>query len=218
MIIIGLTDIHGMTSSISDLGPVLSSADIILIAGDITHFGFTLEAKEIIESVRKHNPHLLAVTGNCDHEEVNQYLTDENINLHRISTIINKFAFFGVGGSLSCPGGTPNELSEEDFKNFLTEAISDIPEGTPKIMLSHQPPYDTLNDLAYGGIHVGSKSSRDFIDRVQPLICFTGHIHESPGIDEIGKTRTINPGPLKNRNYAFADVGSKVETLEIRSF
>jgi Icc-related predicted phosphoesterase len=51
---------------------------------------------------------------------------------------------------------------------------------------------------------------------VQPLICFTGHIHEARGIDAIGRTKLINPGPLREGGYAYAVLHDDVETLEIR--
>jgi hypothetical protein len=59
---------------------------------------------------------------------------------------------------------------------------------------------------------------REFIERRKPLVCFTGHIHEAPGIDTIGETRIVNPGPLGTRSYAYLDITDKINTLEIRKF
>jgi Icc-related predicted phosphoesterase len=43
-------------------------------------------------------------------------------------------------------------------------------------------------------IHVGSTAIRAAIERVQPLVSIHGHIHESRGVDHIGRTTCLNPG------------------------
>jgi len=47
--------------------------------------------------------------------------------------------------------------------------------------------------------HVGSRAIRAFIERHQPPLVLSGHIHESPRVsgsyrDAIGRTMAINPG------------------------
>ncbi len=55
-------------------------------------------------------------------------------------------------------------------------------------------------------MHVGSRAVRAFIEAVQPLVCFTGHIHGGVGIDTIGVTRIVNPEPLSSGGYAYAEI------------
>jgi Predicted phosphoesterases, related to the Icc protein len=43
-------------------------------------------------------------------------------------------------------------------------------------------------------IHVGSKAVAKMIQKYQPLLGLHGHIHESRGVQKIGKTTIINPG------------------------
>ncbi|MBN2117454.1 MAG: hypothetical protein JW730_12835 [Anaerolineales bacterium] len=82
--------------------------------------------------------------------------------------------------------------------------------------MCHQPPFGTRNDLIQGNVHVGSKAVRKFIERYQPLICFTGHIHEGTGIHQMGNTRIINPGPLSEGSYAYADITPEgIQALEV---
>ncbi len=50
----------------------------------------------------------------------------------------------------------------------------------------------------------GAGQSREFIEQQQPLACFCGHIHEGQGIDRIGDTLIINPGPLRRGGYVWA--------------
>jgi Icc-related predicted phosphoesterase len=53
---------------------------------------------------------------------------------------------------------------------------------------------------------VGSSVIRTFIEREQPDLVLCGHIHESRGVDEIGETQIVNPGPVAEGHYAVVDV------------
>ena len=214
MIIITLTDIHANTGAISALGNRLRSADLVLLSGDITHFGHKKEMAGIIGLIRSFNPSAFAVSGNCDYPDAGQFLADENICLNSLAKEFQGIAFYGLSGSLPCPGKTPNEYSEEEFEVFLRDFPSQA--GLPQIMVSHQPPFDTINDQVSPGVHVGSKSIRKFIEERQPLICFTGHIHEGTGIDHIGNTAIVNPGPAGRGSYVLTEISDgKIKRLEV---
>ncbi len=214
MVIITLTDIHAHTGAISAVGKKLRSADLVLLSGDITHFGHKKEMAGLVGLIRTFNPSVFAVTGNCDYPDAEEFLTEERINLNGLTREFQGYAFYGLSGSLPCPGKTPNEYSEEEFEVFLREFT--IPEGIPGIMVSHQPPYDTLNDQVSPGVHVGSKSIRKFIEERQPLVCFTGHIHEGTGVDHIGNTTVVNPGPAGRGNYVLTEIsGGQIKKLEV---
>ena len=217
MIIVALTDIHDDLGRLGVISHDLSAANVVLLVGDLTNFGRQAAAARVVGAVRKYNDRIYAVPGNCDYPEVDAYLTREGINLHRRSIVINEIGFLGVGGSLPCPGKTPNEFSEGDFETFLAEAASGLSRDVPAILVSHQPPRDTVTDLARIGRHVGSESIRSFISKVQPILCFTGHIHEARGMDFIGRTKIVNPGPMWEGGYAYATVRSDVTEVEIRS-
>lgn len=216
MIVINIADIHGNTAPISEMGEVLSSADLILLSGDITHFGGQKEASEILNEISGYNSNILAVTGNCDTDEVDTYLEKENMQIHGRSIDFEDVTIFGAGGSLPCPKPTPNVYTEDEYAGILGSAIQGIEEQTPKILVSHNPPINTLNDTLATGGHVGGIVVREIIEKVEPLVCFTGHIHEAAGIDEIGITKIVNPGPLGTRSYAYLDITDKINTLEIR--
>ena len=214
MIIITLTDIHAHAGAISALGKQLRSADLVILSGDITHFGHKKEMAGMIGLVRSFNPSVYAVSGNCDYPDAEEYLTDESINLNGLSREFQGYALLGIGGSLPCPGKTPNEYSEEEFEVFLRDLT--IPPGLTKIMVSHQPPYDTINDQVSPGLHVGSLSIRRFIEEHQPLVCFSGHIHEGTGIDHIGNTAIVNPGPAGKGGYVLTEISDgQIKRLEV---
>ncbi len=218
MIIINIVDIHGNIKPIDKIGDVISSADLIIIAGDLTQFGGEKDAEEVIGAVGKYNTSILAVTGNCDKKEVDGYLDSRNMNIHGRSVNIDGLSIMGAGGSLPCPSPTPNVYTEEDYVEIFEESVEGSDEGLPAILVSHQPPYGTLNDRIANGAHVGSRTVREFIERHKPLVCFTGHIHEAPGIDTLGSTKVVNPGPLGTRSYAYLDVTDGINALEIRKF
>ena len=216
MIVINIADIHGNAAPIPEMGEVLSSADLILLSGDITHFGGEKEASAIIDQIREFNPNILAVPGNCDNKDVDSYLDNENMQIHGRHIDFNGITVFGAGGSLPCPKPTPNVYTEDEYQNILGNSTKGINKNSPKIMVSHNPPINTLNDTIASGPHVGGEVTRKVIEDIQPLVCFTGHIHEAAGVDEIGNTKIVNPGPLGTRSYAYLEISDKIDTLEIR--
>jgi Icc-related predicted phosphoesterase len=198
------------------LGRVLESADLIVLAGDLTMFGRRHAASEMIGAVAKHCASVLAVPGNCDYPEVEEYLVEKGMGLHGRSQIFRGVTFFGLGGSLPCLGNTPNEYTEDELARLLDTASEGVEPNSPSVLVSHQPPADTALDLANNGAHVGSASVRACIEALQPEVCFTGHIHEARGTDTIGRTTLINPGPLAAGGYAYMVLEEGVETVEIR--
>ena len=210
--ILALSDIHNSVSSIHSLGSPLEDADLVLLTGDLTHFGGKKEAAVIVDAVRSYNSNVLAVSGNCDQSQVESYLRDEGISLHGDAVVRESTFFVGLGGSLPAPGRTPNELSEEEITRLLKGAMNRLESvrkeaevSQPLILVSHQPPKDTVADRIFTGNHVGSMSVRSFIERWRPLVCFTGHIHEGRGTDAIGHTLVVNPGPAGNNYFALVD-------------
>jgi len=67
------------------------------------------------------------------------------------------------------------------------------------IFVLHSPPKGTRCDMISAAVHVGSRAIRAFIERHQPPLVLSGHIHESPRVsnawrDAIGRTVVVNPG------------------------
>jgi uncharacterized protein len=204
MKIIGISDIHGDLYAIKKIREEIISADLILIAGDITHFGTKADAEKIISEILEHNTSIVAVSGNCDDKSVSEYLDSMGIGADRKAITLQKLSLtiLGMGGSVSTPVRTPNTSSEEEYHGFLEKI-----ETSPDILLIHQPPYNTAADMVMGIKHVGSPAVRSFIDRKKPALCLCGHIHESSGSAYYGKTLVVNPGPFKNGFYSVITAG-----------
>jgi len=216
MKIISLTDIHSKFDSVDSIAEDLRAADLVLLPGDLTMFGRRDAVVEVVDAVRQYNDAIYAVMGNCDYPEVEAYLTEKGMCLHRSHAVVDGFALVGLGGSLACPVPTLNEWTEDETREHLEAAVSGVPEGTPMILVSHQPARDTAVDLAGIGLHVGSAAVREFIEQHQPRICFSGHIHEAQGVDAIGETTLINPGPFMEGKYAWAEVTADSCSVEAR--
>jgi Icc-related predicted phosphoesterase len=217
MLFVALTDIHGKDENIDSIRVALAEADAIIISGDITHFGREKETIKVLENIKRYNSNILAVSGNCDYPGVETALDEYGFNINGSVKHVNGFLVTGLAGSLPCPGRTPNEFTEEELKAVLEKSISEVPAPQNMILVSHQPPVNTLNDQVSEGVHVGSRAVRTFIEKYQPLVCFTGHIHEGISIDTIGKTKIVNPGPLWYGKYAYARITEgRIEELEIK--
>jgi len=214
--IIALTDIHGKTQAVDLIAGDLAAADIVLLPGDLTMFGGRDDAARVVDAVRKHNPKVLAVMGNCDRPEVEQFLVGEDLSIHRGSRVIDGVVFAGLGGSLPCPVPTLNEWSEGQIAEHLEAAMEGAPAGLPIVLMSHQPAKDTVTDRIHLGLHVGSTSVRAFIERRAPVLCFSGHIHEAQGTDRIGATTLVNPGPFMDGRYVWAELDGDGCRVEIR--
>jgi uncharacterized protein len=200
MRIIAFGDIHDRTDNIAKVER-LSDADCVIITGDLTNFGGVERARKVIETVSRHNPNLYAQPGNMDLRQVEGYVDELGINIHSKGVIIQGVGFFGVGGSNYTPFNTPTEYTEEEIKEFILKGYEEIKHVELKVLVSHTPPYNTKVDIVGGGQHVGSVSVREFIEKYQPQVCLTGHIHEAVGEDKIGNTIILNPGMLAYGGY-----------------
>ena len=215
MVIASLTDIHGEFARIGVMAEELRRADAVFLAGDLTQFGGHEDVARVVEAVRGVNPRVWAVPGNCDPVAVGQWLSEEGINLDRAVVAIGELSVVGLGGSLPCPGRTPNEFSDVQLEQRLGEIAGVLGDDRPDVFVTHEPPLNTINDLANNGRHVGSRAVREFIEEYQPLVCLTGHIHEGCGIDTIGHTKVVNPGPMRLGGYARVEIEGGVAAAAI---
>lgn len=198
-----LGDIHGHIRRVSEI-PELARADGVILTGDLTTFGGAAAARTVVEAFRAVQPVVLAQMGNTDRPEVDDWLEAQNINLHRkVRELSPGVALLGVGCSTFSPMGTPSEFPEAHFSVWLEELARQARGYSERIVISHNPPYDTVCDRTNGGTHVGSTALREFIEEYQPSVCLCGHIHESSGVQKLGRTLVANPGAFAHGGYAL---------------
>ncbi len=217
MVIFAATDIHGRISFLEEIKDKIKIADLVVLAGDITNFGDEDNAEMVVGEFEKYNKNIVAVYGNCDYPGVERYLVKKGYSISWKWKSIGGYKFIGTAGSLSCPARTPSEFPESDYEEFFNNFKDENQDEEPVILVSHQPPKDTVCDRAYGGVHVGSAALRNFIEDIQPIVVITGHIHEGKGYDRIGRSLIINPGPFKTGNYSIIEIeGSNVQRFELK--
>lgn len=201
-----IADTHGKVDMSAEFKRDLVDSDGLLVAGDITHFGRARDAKEILTSFGIPLEKIMAVSGNCDHHEVADFLRDSGITLEGIGKMEGDIGFFGLGGSGTTPFNTPNERTEADLAGELTKGYEMIRDQKTKILVSHSPPKDTSLDLTSGGIHAGSDAVGSFLEQNHVDFVVCGHIHEAVGTETFEGAKMVNPGPLHMGGWAVLDL------------
>jgi uncharacterized protein len=122
-------------------------------------------------------------------------------------TRIGRHELLSLGWSNPTPWHTPRECSEEELRSKIDALAAEIEDMPNAIFNIHVPPYGTgldeapeLTDdqrpSAAVTAAVGSTAVREAILEYQPLVSLHGHIHESRGVQKLGRTVCINPGSV----------------------
>ncbi len=200
---IAIGDIHDDVSQIGNV-PGVSEAQGVLISGDITNYGSRARAERLLGEIERLNGKILAQIGNMDTRDVEDYLEQRGFNVHARATDLGfNVGLVGVGYSTPTPFGTPSEVSDAQIQAWLDKAIEQAREFEHLILMAHDPPFGTKTDRVGFGQSVGSRAVRKFIEKHQPELCITGHIHESRAVDWIGKTQIINSGLFGAGGYVL---------------
>jgi len=204
MKIVSFGDVHMAISQMQKIAVELATADLILLSGDLTNFGGRADAKKVVYAAKSYCPHVLALPGNVDKPDVLDFLQAEQISLHCASRQLSGLSIFGCGGSNITPFHTPLEFEDAELEAMLADAYAGVINAPVRLMVCHTPPHATKLDRLANGTPVGSRAVRQFIEQYQPQVCITGHIHESPGVDQIGRTKVFNAGHFGAGGYIVA--------------
>ena len=191
MKILAFTDVHGDTRAISRVISLVKKEkiDILICAGDISNFSDNLN--ELIQMFKKIEIPFIMLPGN--HEDPKELRDLCNtlrscIFLHRKIHKINDVLFVGSGGG----GFSSKDL---EFEKFVDKNKKEILENKKIVLITHAPPRDTKVDLIPHLGHCGCRSYRRFIEKYQPSLAISGHLHETFGkMDHIDHTFIFNPG------------------------
>ncbi len=201
-----LSDIHGSWEVTYLVGELegLKGFDAVVMAGDITNFGPSDFAQELIESISKP---VLAVPGNCDPPDVLKAIErGGGINLHLRTHDFQGTKFAGVGGTNGKGFTMGITFTEGEAYSFLRRCKGCI-------FVTHQPPYGIMDRV--GGRHIGSKGIREAVMEAKPRVVLFGHVHEARGYEITEDILFLNPGPAKMGYAAIVDTESlEVEMLE----
>jgi len=187
------SDIHGDTRALEKL--IAQPADIYIAAGDLSTFGKDLDrCGEIMKSLGEK---VWVLPGNHEsHEDTRAFCErfgffDFHRQIRALKSERGTTQWAGLGYSNITPFNTPGEYTEEE----ITKALAPFDNLKPLYLVVHFPPQGTRLDEFAAGKHAGSPTLREWVDRVQPLYLFCGHIHECAGrSDRLGSTQAFNVG------------------------
>lgn len=222
MKILSVSDLHGDYKNILKYLEN-NRVDLVIVTGDITQFGPPELGEEILNEISSFDTPVLAIPGNCDPETIHGKIENSRaINIHGRSLIIKDIGICGFGGSNPTPFHTPLEFEEVQIYDEASKVIKGISKEKITLFVTHAPPYGTKTDLLPSGEHAGSTSIRRLIEEYQPTLSLCGHIHESRGVDQVGRTTVVNPGELSQGYGCLIHIGDpedddsvKVEVIRL---
>ena len=187
------SDIHGDIRALNKI--VAQPADIYIAAGDLSTFGKDLDrCGEILKPLGEK---VWVLPGNHEsHDDTRGFcrrfgFIDFHRQLRPLTSERGTTQWAGLGYSNITPFNTPGEYLEEE----IAQALAAFDAAKPLYLVVHFPPLDTRLDEFAAGKHAGSPALREWVDRVQPVYLFCGHIHECAGrSDRIGSTHAFNVG------------------------
>lgn len=164
------------------------------------------------QQLRGQNVRCFVSAGNDDFFEVDQALTQsQTIEVHDGRLVeLGGFEMFGLGCANITPWNCPRDVPEEELRARIDQLAGRVSRMDRAIFGIHAPPYGTRIDeapkltedlrIVLDGtgapvmVSSGSTAVRDSILEYQPLLGLHGHIHESSGIRQLGRTTLVNPG------------------------
>jgi Icc-related predicted phosphoesterase len=113
-----------------------------------------------------------------------------------------------TGYSNPTPWQCPRDITEEELAERIEAMARQLGDVTHAIFNFHVPPYHSGIDqcakldtsvspprpVMGEEIAAGSTAVREAIERYAPVLSLHGHIHESRGVQRIGRTTCVNPG------------------------
>ncbi|MDP3027086.1 MAG: metallophosphoesterase [Nanoarchaeota archaeon] len=186
--ILAAGDFHGDSSVTKKLAEKAEkeNVDLVILTGDITGL---IETENIIKPFLQKNKRVVFVPGNWDTTEATETLSQlygiKNIGKHYVK--YDNVGIFGIGNE-----NWQLNLNEDKTFKKLKKDFEKIKDLEKKIMVSHMHAAQTSSE--FSGFP-GSTAVRKAIEKFQPDLFISGHIHEAEGLQEkIGKTRVISVG------------------------
>ena len=188
--ILAIGDIHGDTGLVKKLAKKAKeeNVDLVIMPGDLTWF--EQSAENLIGPFTKINKKVLILPGNHETMETINFLTEmypNAKNIHATGIKEKDIGIFGAGYS-SITG--PFWVDEKEIEEALNKGYEKIKGSKKTIMVTHN--HHAGSKSEFSGLK-GSTAVKKAIEKFQPDLVLSGHIHEAGGIEEqIGRTRIIN--------------------------
>lgn len=204
------SDGHGDVDKLKRVKSEIAASDIVLFAGDFTKFGICETGIAYMNALLDFNKPTFSVMGNCDYPRLFEKLRQNKVAVDGTVRQYEHIWITGSGGGSIFTKTSPYERTDEELVSDLEKAKQQLEEkmivANRLIVLAHNPPADTKLDVVKGNIHVGSPRLRQFVETYEPLLLVSGHIHESVGVETLGKTTMVNPGALVDGHFAVCEL------------
>lgn len=189
MRILAFTDTHGSSAIHRALKKKAKNVDIIICAGDISIFEDNIEAiMSMLDSIGKP---IYIIHGNHEEAPVLRFLSKDSKNI----TFIHKKVVQLPGLQIVGYGGGGFTRADTEFTKFAKSMKSKLRKTKPAIMVTHQPPFDTVCDTIMED-RTGNRSFNPLLKKGMFRYWICGHIHENSGKrEDIKGTTLINPSP-----------------------
>ena len=189
--ILAFSDLHLARGRARDIVEAAKDADLVIGAGDFCNTRQGLdEAMGLLWTIADK---AVYVPGNAESADELRAATEATV-LHGEAVTLHGLTIFGIGYAIPV---TPFGYWSCDLSEEAATAMLDRMEKAD-ILISHSPPRGVA-DRNRADVPLGSTAVRAAIERVQPALCFCGHIHDSWGrTGLIGRTRVHNLGPTVN--------------------
>ncbi len=118
---IAISDVHGRYSYVKRLGKVVSSIELLIIAGDITRFGRMDDVLDFINNALEYFNTILFVPSNYNPHRVLgiDSAGKKTYNVHGRLYRYGQYHFYGIGGSNKTPFNTYIEFSDNYLKDLV---------------------------------------------------------------------------------------------------
>jgi len=198
--ILAIGDIHGDKGLVKKLAERAKRehVDLVILAGDLTFA--EMDTKDLIGPFIKAKTQVLLIPGNHESLATTNFLAEmypNTKNIHGYSFKTGEVGIFGAGsGDIGI-----FQIKDSEMFNLLKKGNDSVKDSKKKIMVTHLQPQGTLIEKI-GGFQ-GSKAIRKAIEKFQPDIAISAHLHNTGGIEEkIGKTKVISV----SRNPAIFEI------------
>jgi uncharacterized protein len=150
--------------------------------------------------------------GNDDDLCLDDAFTGQNVICNperRVVHLRGEVEMISSGYSNRTPWNSPRELAEDQLWDVISGMAGKLSVPERAVFNFHVPPYDVGLDTAamldstlkpitgVGGVRMGPVGSTALLKAIKtfrPLIGLHGHVHESRGVVQVGKTLCVNPG------------------------
>ncbi len=209
MRIVCISDLHNQLSKIT-----LPSADLLIIAGDLTVRGSIAEFSKFNEDIgaikNLYSKGIVVINGNHDGlGEENRALA--NSILTNVSHYIQDELIEIDGVKIYGSAWTP-EFGGWWFSKSRGANIKEVWDKIPvcDVLITHGPPYGILDEADIFSGHLGDADLLEAVLRAKPKIHCFGHIHGGHGVKEFNGTTFINAASC-NEMYRPVNLPIEIE-------